>query len=65
MKSGQGSGRRRIRGQSMAEYALIIALVAIAVIGAVTLLGDRIGLTFRSAASALQDAGSDGSTGSG
>lgn len=41
-KNGAGSNHKRRRGQSMAEYALIIALVAIAVIGAVSFLGDSI-----------------------
>jgi len=35
------------RGQGMAEYGLIIALVAIAVIGTLTLLGPKIASKFK------------------
>ncbi|HBY20527.1 MAG TPA: Flp family type IVb pilin [Clostridiales bacterium] len=34
------------RGQGMTEYALVIAFVAIAVLGAVTLFGDQLGTLF-------------------
>lgn len=51
-----GAKRKRSRGQSMAEYALIIALVAIAVIGAVSFLGGRIGDVFTRAGEELQEA---------
>jgi pilus assembly protein Flp/PilA len=34
--------RRDERGQGLAEYALILALIAVVVIGAVTLLGTQI-----------------------
>ena len=40
-------------GQDLAEYALLIALIAIAVIGAVTLLGGDIASVFNSIAGAL------------
>ena len=33
-------------GQTMTEYALILAVIAVAVIGAITLLGDEIKTTF-------------------
>ncbi len=33
-------------GQGLVEYALIIVLIAIAVIAAVTLLGDQVGAVF-------------------
>ncbi len=33
-------------GQGLVEYALIIVLIAIAVIGAITLLGDQVGAVF-------------------
>ena len=33
-------------GQGMVEYGLIIALVAVVVIGAITLLGNKVGTTF-------------------
>ncbi|HAN10749.1 MAG TPA: hypothetical protein DCP90_09090 [Clostridiales bacterium] len=34
------------RGQGMVEYALVIAFVAIAVLGGVTLFGDQLGILF-------------------
>lgn len=37
---------RRVRGQGLVEYALIIALVAIVVIGALLLLGPQIANIF-------------------
>ncbi|MDX6450215.1 MAG: Flp/Fap pilin component [Gaiellaceae bacterium] len=37
---------KREEGQTMAEYGLLIALIAIFVIGAVTLLGTKIGAAF-------------------
>jgi pilus assembly protein Flp/PilA len=44
---------RSEKGQGMVEYGLIIALVAIAVIAAVVLLGDNIKGIFTSTANAL------------
>lgn len=41
------------RGQGMAEYGLILALVAILVIGAITLLGGKLGNTFGKVTDAL------------
>lgn len=41
-------------GQGMAEYGLIIALVAVAVIGALALLGPRIAAKFNEVNQALQ-----------
>ncbi|MBS1253226.1 MAG: hypothetical protein MAG451_02275 [Anaerolineales bacterium] len=38
----------REEGQDLAEYALLIALIAIAVIGAVTFLGEEISTIFSS-----------------
>jgi pilus assembly protein Flp/PilA len=38
----QGLIRRDERGQGLAEYALILALIAVVVIAAVTLLGTNI-----------------------
>jgi pilus assembly protein Flp/PilA len=38
---------RRDRGQGLIEYALIIALVAIVVIGTLILLGPQIGSIFK------------------
>lgn len=42
-------------GQGMVEYGLIIALIAIAVIGALALLGPKISGLFKDAAKALDD----------
>jgi pilus assembly protein Flp/PilA len=43
----------REEGQTMAEYGLLIALIAIFVIGAVTLLGTKIGGAFTDIASQI------------
>ena len=43
-------------GQGMVEYALIIALIAVIVIGAVSLLGDNIGAIFDRISGELGDA---------
>ncbi|CAN5270325.1 hypothetical protein BH18GEM1_BH18GEM1_04730 [soil metagenome] len=40
-------------GQDLAEYALLIALIALIVIGAVTLLGNNINTVFTNIANAL------------
>lgn len=42
-------------GQGLVEYALIIALVAIAVIAALALLGDRIGNIFNDIGNRLDE----------
>jgi pilus assembly protein Flp/PilA len=44
---------RNEEGQDLAEYALLIALIALVVIGAVTLLGTRIQTVFNNIANAL------------
>lgn len=44
---------RRTRGQGLVEYALIIALVAIVVIGALLLLGPQIAAIFDKISSQL------------
>jgi Flp pilus assembly pilin Flp len=41
----------REEGQTLAEYAMILALIAIAVVGAVLLLGGKIGSLFSSVGS--------------
>ncbi|HCC06940.1 MAG TPA: hypothetical protein DEP72_02060 [Clostridiales bacterium] len=41
------------RGQGMVEYALVIAFVAIVVLGAVTLFGDQLGVLFTNITSAI------------
>jgi pilus assembly protein Flp/PilA len=45
--------RRDERGQGLAEYALILALIAVLVIGAVTLLGGAIGDILEKVAGAI------------
>lgn len=44
---------RREEGQTMAEYGLLIALVAILVIGAITLFSGKLSTTFSTIANAL------------
>ena len=44
---------RRDEGQDLAEYALLISLIAIVVIAAVTLLGGRIQAIFEAITSAI------------
>lgn len=46
-------GRMRHRGQGLVEYALIIALVAVVVIGILILLGPAIGNIFSQIKNAL------------
>ncbi len=41
------------RGQGMTEYIIIVALIAIATIGVVTLFGDNIRMLFSASADAL------------
>jgi len=43
------------RGQTMAEYALILALITLVVIGAVTVLGTQIGTFFNEFVQAIQE----------
>ena len=42
-------------GQGMAEYGLILALVAVVVIGALTVLGSNIGLRMQEVADEMAD----------
>ncbi len=44
---------RKARGQGMTEYIIIVALIAIAAIGVVTLFGDNIRKLFGASADAL------------
>jgi len=44
------------RGQSMTEYGLILALIAVALIGALTFLGSKIGAKFRETGNQIQNA---------
>lgn len=48
---------QREEGQGLAEYALIIVLVAIAVVTALGLVGDEISNTFDNIVTSLQDTG--------
>ena len=41
--------RRKQKGQSMAEYAIIISLIALVCIGAITLFGKQIKAVFSTA----------------
>ena len=52
------------KGQGMVEYGLILALVAIVVIGALKLIGERTDSVFQQVKDALPD-GSGGGSGSG
>lgn len=45
--------RTRERGQGLAEYALILALIAIFVIGAITFMGEGIAKTLSTVSNAL------------
>ena len=45
-------------GASMVEYILLVALIALAVIGAVVFLGNQENLKFNQAGSSLSSAGS-------
>lgn len=45
--------RRRERGQGMTEYVIIVAIIAIATIGVVSLFGNNIRALFGSSANAL------------
>jgi pilus assembly protein Flp/PilA len=49
----QSKSRRRSRGQGMTEYIIIVALIAIAAIGVITLFGDNIRKLFGISAQAL------------
>jgi Flp pilus assembly pilin Flp len=45
--------RRDARGQDLAEYALLISLISLALIAALTLIGGRISEMFQSVAGAF------------
>ncbi|MBP5233902.1 MAG: Flp family type IVb pilin [Planctomycetes bacterium] len=47
--------RKKQRGQSMAEYAIIISLIALVCIGAITLFGKEIKSIFTEATEKMQD----------
>ncbi len=46
------------RGASLVEYALLVALIAVVVIGAISLLADSVEDTFTGVAGELDDANS-------
>ena len=48
-------------GQDLVEYAMLLALIALIVIGAVTLLGQNIKTTFDTIAGAISFGGGGGS----
>jgi Flp pilus assembly pilin Flp len=55
---------RKSRGQGMTEYIIIVALIAIAAVGVVTLFGNNIRKMFGASANVLagQNAGNDRNT---
>ena len=53
MKKNTRKMLRKTRGQGMTEYIIIVALIAIAAIGVITLFGDNIRKLFGASAQAL------------
>ena len=53
MKKNTRKMLRKTRGQGMTEYIIIVALIAIAAIGVITLFGDNIRRLFGASAQAL------------
>jgi Flp pilus assembly pilin Flp len=51
----RGAANTSERGASLVEYALLIALIAVVMIGAVTLLGDTAGDSLDGSSSSLMD----------
>ena len=49
----RNTNRFRARGQGMTEYIIIVALIAVAAIGIVTLFGDNIRRLFGASAQAI------------
>lgn len=47
-------GRQGRKGQTMTEYAIIVALIALVCIGAITTLGERISGIFTDAGNELE-----------
>jgi Flp pilus assembly pilin Flp len=54
--------RRRSRGQSMVEYAIILVLVAVLCIGVMTSMGNQVSLTFQDIQAYLQNPTDAGGT---
>lgn len=50
--------RKQVRGQSMVEYALILVLIAVVVIGVLLIMGGEIKHVFSNIAGGLGHAGS-------
>lgn len=48
--------RCKQRGQTMTEYAIIVALIALVCIGAIKLLGGQVSTTFTNATDQLEEA---------
>lgn len=48
--------RCKQRGQTMTEYAIIVALIAVVCIGAIKLLGGQVSTTFENATDKLEEA---------
>ncbi|GAB4202049.1 MAG: hypothetical protein OHK0022_24730 [Roseiflexaceae bacterium] len=46
--------RRKVLGQGLVEYALILVLVAVVVIGVLTVLGRQVGSTFQEVECAMR-----------
>ena len=55
-RSRRRTGHAAERGASLVEYALLIALIAVVMIGAVTLLGDTASDSLDGSSSSLMDA---------
>lgn len=56
-RHGRPSRRRRSeRGASLVEYALLVALIAVVLVGAVTLLGETANDSFQGSSSSIVDA---------
>lgn len=53
LQNAYASLRKREGGQALVEYALILTLIALVVIGALTLLGGKVAALFSKVGSAL------------
>jgi len=53
MQAAADSLRRREEGQTMAEYGVVLAVITLAVIGAITLLSDNVRSAIESVANIL------------
>jgi len=53
-------GQRDERGASLVEYALLVALIAVVLVGAVTFLGDTTDTSFSTADSSIRAASEAG-----